>query len=88
MINVATARAAENLPGLKFGMPAPLPKTENFKNRYDPVVDQFTKLLMQDGKLSRAQKVSNLPPDSYLQARDYRKFNFKKKLCIGHGFHP
>ncbi|QGA20517.1 hypothetical protein EYB26_008222 [Talaromyces marneffei] len=56
MIDLATERAAENLPGLKFGMPAPLPKTENYKSRYDPVVEQFTKLLMEDGKLSRAQK--------------------------------
>ncbi|EED16754.1 plasma membrane phosphate transporter Pho87, putative [Talaromyces stipitatus ATCC 10500] len=56
MINLATERAAENLPGLKFGMPAPLPKTENVRSRYDPVVEQFTKLLMEDGKLSRAQK--------------------------------
>lgn len=58
MIDLATERAAENLPGLKFGMPAPLPKTENHKRRYDPVVEQFTKLLMEDGKLSRAQKVA------------------------------
>ncbi|PCH04667.1 Sodium/sulfate symporter [Penicillium occitanis (nom. inval.)] len=56
MIDLATEQAAENLPGLKFGMPAPLPKTENYKSRYDPVVEQFTKLLMEDGKLSRAQK--------------------------------
>jgi small subunit ribosomal protein S7 len=57
MIDLATEQAAENLPGLKFGMPASLPKTENYKSRYDPVVEQFTKLLMEDGKLSRAQKV-------------------------------
>ena len=57
MIDLATEQAAENIPGLKFGMPAPLPKTENYKSRYDPVVEQFTKLLMEDGKLSRAQKV-------------------------------
>lgn len=57
MINVATEEAVERHEGLKFDLPAPLPKTENVKSRYDPVVEQFTKLLMRDGKLSRAQKV-------------------------------
>lgn len=43
--------------GLKFEMPqTPLPRTENFRRRYEPLVDQFTKLLMKDGKLSVAQK--------------------------------
>jgi hypothetical protein len=57
MIDLATEQAVERLPGLKFDLPSPLPKTENVRSRYDPVVEQFTKLLMEDGKLSRAQKV-------------------------------
>lgn len=60
MIDFATEQAAERLPGLKFGLPAQLPKTENVRSRYDPVVEQFTKLLMEDGKLSRAQKVGSI----------------------------
>lgn len=53
----ATDQAIERNPGLKFDMPDRLPKTEHFKSRYDPVVEQFTKLMMEDGKLSKAQKV-------------------------------
>lgn len=34
-----------------------LPRSEHLKRRYEPLVDQFTKLLMQDGKLSLAQRV-------------------------------
>ena len=44
--------------GHKFGMPTlPIPAQMNHKNRYDPVVTQMTKLLMRDGKLSKAQRV-------------------------------
>ena len=44
--------------GHKFSLPEmPLPRTEHFKHRYDPVVDQLTKSLMRHGKLSAAQKV-------------------------------
>src|SRR2546430_1102088 len=44
--------------GHKFGLPdMPLPRTEHFKRRYDPVVEQLTKGLMRHGKLSVAQKV-------------------------------
>ncbi|KAK3349927.1 ribosomal protein S7 domain-containing protein [Lasiosphaeria hispida] len=43
--------------GHKFGMPdLPLPRDLNHKHRYDPVVVQITKLLMRDGKLSKAQR--------------------------------
>jgi small subunit ribosomal protein S7 len=43
--------------GHKFSLPdlSKFAKTHNFKKRYDPVVDQVTKSLMRDGKLSRAQ---------------------------------
>lgn len=57
MIAQATIDATDHNPGLKFDMPEPLPKSENFKNRYEPIVDQFTKLIMRDGKLATAQKV-------------------------------
>lgn len=61
MISRATEEAVERETGLKFQMPPlPLPKTEHVKHRYDPLVDQFTKLLMKDGKLSMAQKVCRL----------------------------
>ncbi len=44
--------------GYKFDMPdLPLPRSENVKRRYDPLVEQFTKLLMRHGKLSAARKV-------------------------------
>lgn len=40
-----------------FGLPTlPIPSTSNLKHRYDPVVQQVTNLLMQDGKLGRAQR--------------------------------
>lgn len=45
-------------PGHKFGLPSlPLPSTSNLKHRYDPVVEQFTKLIMRHGKLGQAQRV-------------------------------
>ena len=41
-----------------YGLPElPLPSTSHLKHRYDPVVHQVTNLLMQDGKLSKAQRV-------------------------------
>lgn len=44
--------------GVKFGLPTlPLPPGSNLKKRYEPIVDQVTKLLMRDGKLSAAQRV-------------------------------
>ena len=44
--------------GHKFGLPeVPLARTDHFKKRYHPVVDQLTKALMRHGKLSAAQKV-------------------------------
>lgn len=57
MISQVDHSAAELHTGLKFSAPEPLPKTENFRTRYEPLLDQFTKLLMQDGKLALAQKV-------------------------------
>lgn len=47
--------------GHKFGLPEnPLARTDHFKRRYDPVVEQLTKALMRHGKLSAAQKVQTI----------------------------
>lgn len=45
--------------GHKFPLPdmAQWKRTDNFKRRYDPVLNQLTKMLMRHGKLSRAQSV-------------------------------
>ncbi|KAG6010842.1 hypothetical protein E4U54_008330 [Claviceps lovelessii] len=44
-------------PGLKFGPPKkPYPEGFNLKQRYHPVLEQLTRLLMRDGKLSVAQR--------------------------------
>lgn len=44
--------------GHKFGLPkTPLARTDHLKRRYDPVVEQFTKALMRNGKLGAAQRV-------------------------------
>jgi len=48
------------VPGVKFGLPVlPIPKDGHLKHRYDPVVEQVTKLIMQHGELSIAQRVSS-----------------------------
>ncbi len=57
MISEATQEPEELAPGLKYKAPKSLPRSENFRYRYEPVVEQFTKNLMQDGKLAAAQKV-------------------------------
>lgn len=47
-------------PGHKFGLPSlPLPSSTHLKHRYDPLVEQVTKLLMRHGKLSVAQRVGS-----------------------------
>ncbi|KAL2868876.1 mitochondrial 37S ribosomal protein uS7m [Aspergillus lucknowensis] len=57
MITQVTQEATAMLPpGLKFPAPESLPRTEHYRKRYESVVDQFTKLMMRDGKLSVAQK--------------------------------
>ncbi|GAO14697.1 hypothetical protein UVI_02028880 [Ustilaginoidea virens] len=44
-------------PGHKFGLPKkPYPEGFNLKQRYHPVLEQLTRLLMRDGKLSVAQR--------------------------------
>ncbi|PNY27685.1 37S ribosomal protein S7, mitochondrial [Tolypocladium capitatum] len=53
---VAVSNTIEN-PGHKFGLPRkPYPEGYNLKQRYHPVLEQITRLLMRDGKLSVAQR--------------------------------
>lgn len=59
MIKQAQSPVVEENPGLKFDEPV-VPqnvKTLNYRNRYDTLQEQFTKLMMMDGKLTKAQKV-------------------------------
>jgi hypothetical protein len=59
MIEQVQGQALEENPGLKFDAPA-VPedmKTLNFRKRYDTLQDQFTKMMMESGKLTKAQKV-------------------------------
>jgi len=52
-----------DFPGHIFGLPElPIPSTSHIKHRYDPIVEQFTNLLMQDGKKSKAQRVGQSVP--------------------------
>lgn len=57
------AMANEELPELEDAdsKKIKLPRSEHLKRRYEPLVDQFTKLLMKDGKLSLAQRVCCQP---------------------------
>lgn len=49
------------LVGHKYGLPElPIPSNMRAKHRYDPVVEQMTRLIMRDGKLSKAQRVSSM----------------------------
>jgi small subunit ribosomal protein S7 len=48
--------------GHKFGVPElPIARDMNHKTRYDPLITQCTKLLMRNGKLAKAQRVSKNP---------------------------
>lgn len=57
----AEAAAAAAGDGLLFHMPDRAGKHEQLQDRYHPVVHQVTRLLMRDGKLSKAQTVSFKP---------------------------
>lgn len=55
-------------PGQIFGLPElPLPSKSHLKHRYDPIVEQVTNLLMQDGKKSIAQRVRPSVSLSFLE---------------------
>lgn len=60
MIQQVKEQAVEKQPGLNFDAPEVAAKTLNFRKRYDSLQEQFTKMLMQDGKLARAQSVSSV----------------------------
>jgi hypothetical protein len=52
--------------GHKFGLPElPLPANLVKARRYNSMLDQLTRLLMRDGKLSKAQRVRTRPHPSY-----------------------
>ena len=64
-----SSQAADSMPislqypdaglGHKFALPdiSKMARHDNFKKRYDPVVEQVTKSLMRHGKLAKAQNV-------------------------------
>ncbi|KAI5289582.1 hypothetical protein KEM54_003628 [Ascosphaera aggregata] len=55
-----SAPLEEPIKGLKFSMPAtPDYATGHLRKRYDPVLDQFTKMLMRHGKLAKAENNMN-----------------------------
>ncbi|RDW94412.1 ribosomal protein S7 [Coleophoma crateriformis] len=59
MENIAAGKQAshEVTHGHKFGVPdLPIPSMSNLHYRYDTVVDQVTNLIMEHGKLSKAQR--------------------------------
>lgn len=58
-VAMLNARPSESSPpGQIFGLPElPPPGRSHLKHRYDPIVEQVTNLLMQDGKKSIAQRV-------------------------------
>ena len=65
--DVAIAALSNSNDGLRnqghiYGLPTlPLTKNMHLKHREDPLVDQVTKLIMQSGRLSRAQSVCKSP---------------------------
>ncbi|KAJ5347525.1 uncharacterized protein N7506_000778 [Penicillium brevicompactum] len=80
MIEQVQSQAVEN-PGLKFDQPI-VPqdlKTLNYRNRYDTLQDQFTKLLMEDGKLTKAQKNMSTILD-HLRTSSPPQINPKRRL--------
>lgn len=78
-------------PGHIFGLPElPLPSTAHIKHRYDPVIKQVTNLLMQDGKLSVAQRVRPSVPlfltYNPLLAHTYIEISITDYVCVEHGY--
>lgn len=55
--------------GLLFNMPDRVGKGQQLQDRYHPVVEQVTKLLMKDGKLSQAQRVRRYSIHRYEKER-------------------
>ena len=79
--------------GLKFGKLSTLPgKNDHLQKRYPEVIDQVTKLLMRDGKLSKAQRVRIY---HYSRAtplgggtRTRKEHERLTRLLAGHGIDP
>ncbi|KAJ5586869.1 uncharacterized protein N7459_002634 [Penicillium hispanicum] len=82
MIEQVNEQAVERIPGLKFDMPEIPAKTLNFRKRYDTMQDQFTKMLMQDGKLARAQKNMSIILD-HLRTTSPPNINSRRPLIGG-----
>lgn len=79
MIQQVNEQAVERGPGLKFEAPPSPAKTLNFRKRYDSVQEQFTNMLMKDGKLARAQRVRT--------ALDIPSTGANSRCCIEHVYH-
>ncbi|KKA30011.1 hypothetical protein TD95_004400 [Thielaviopsis punctulata] len=57
LANLQKEEPKDEKPGHKFPLPElPLPPNSQLKERYHPVLHQIVRLLMRDGKLSRAQR--------------------------------
>ncbi|KAL4918294.1 ribosomal protein S7 domain-containing protein [Aspergillus aurantiobrunneus] len=83
MISQVSQETEQLLPeGLKFEAPETIPRTENFRHRYEPVVEQFTKNLMRDGKLAVAQKNMSIILD-HLRSSPPPQLNPRRPLLPG-----
>lgn len=57
LVDFTPPAVVTSVPGAKYEIPSfPLPQGSNLKKRYDPLVEQFTNLLMRHGEKSKAQK--------------------------------
>lgn len=66
----STGQELQN-PGHKFALPQkPYPEGFNMKKRYHPVIEQITRVLMRDGKLSVAQRVRDRVKCLTIEAND------------------
>ncbi|KAL4778943.1 SPX domain-containing protein [Aspergillus varians] len=82
VISQVSQETEELMPGLKFEAPESLPRSENFRHRYEPVVEQFTKNLMKDGKLAAAQKNMSIILD-HLRSSPPPQVNPRRPLLPG-----
>ena len=58
LVDFNPSKTAPEIPGAKFPLPVlPLPREDRLKERYEPLVDQVTNLLMRHGRKSVAQRV-------------------------------
>ncbi|KAJ5308835.1 hypothetical protein N7508_004214 [Penicillium antarcticum] len=81
MIEQVQEQAIAENPGLKFDEPV-LPsniRTLNFRKRYDTLQDQFTKMMMESGKLTKAQKNMSIVLD-HLRTASPPQVNPRRRL--------